>query len=255
VLGRFVQPDTVVPEPGNPQALNRYTYVNNNPLKYTDPSGHCPQCILYALWETFFGHGVSSAGGDEYDPVTGQPCGDTGCVTPRQTQVQMALGVAQDVVVAEVGARVAGAVLQKGAGALRSALRGGGRTAEVAGKKATLEAALKLRQEYEDAVRGLAGKAEEMRAAGHSAEEIARALHAERRALGEQFKAMTPPDALEQIYARNLEKYGDKLGPPIEWLIQRGLKQGKLMEQIWEDIIESASRPGGKDILPQLQDR
>jgi hypothetical protein len=30
-----------VPEPGNPQALNRYAYVYNNPLRYTDPSGHC----------------------------------------------------------------------------------------------------------------------------------------------------------------------------------------------------------------------
>jgi RHS repeat-associated protein len=38
-LGRFVQPDTVVPEPGNPQSLNRYSYVLNNPLKYTDPTG------------------------------------------------------------------------------------------------------------------------------------------------------------------------------------------------------------------------
>jgi hypothetical protein len=27
--------------PGNPQALNRYSYVVNNPLRYTDPSGHC----------------------------------------------------------------------------------------------------------------------------------------------------------------------------------------------------------------------
>ena len=26
--------------PGNPQELNRYSYVNNNPLRYTDPSGH-----------------------------------------------------------------------------------------------------------------------------------------------------------------------------------------------------------------------
>jgi len=30
----------VVPQPGNPQALNRYAYVLNNPLKHTDPSGH-----------------------------------------------------------------------------------------------------------------------------------------------------------------------------------------------------------------------
>jgi len=29
-----------VPAPGNPQSLNRYSYVLNNPLRYTDPSGH-----------------------------------------------------------------------------------------------------------------------------------------------------------------------------------------------------------------------
>ena len=38
-LGRFIQPDTIVPEPGDPQALNRYSYVLNNPLRYTDPTG------------------------------------------------------------------------------------------------------------------------------------------------------------------------------------------------------------------------
>jgi RHS repeat-associated protein len=40
-LGRFVSADTVVPEAGNPQALNRYSYVLNSPLKYADPTGHC----------------------------------------------------------------------------------------------------------------------------------------------------------------------------------------------------------------------
>jgi hypothetical protein len=39
-LGRFVSADTVVPEAGNPQALNRYGYVFNNPLRYVDPTGH-----------------------------------------------------------------------------------------------------------------------------------------------------------------------------------------------------------------------
>ncbi len=39
-LGRFIQPDTVVPGAGNPQALNRYAYVVNNPLRYTDLTGH-----------------------------------------------------------------------------------------------------------------------------------------------------------------------------------------------------------------------
>jgi len=32
-----------VPSPGDPQSLNRYAYVRNNPLKYTDTSGHIAQ--------------------------------------------------------------------------------------------------------------------------------------------------------------------------------------------------------------------
>jgi RHS repeat-associated protein len=40
LFGRFISADSIVPEPGNPQSLNRYSYVLNNPLKYTDPSGH-----------------------------------------------------------------------------------------------------------------------------------------------------------------------------------------------------------------------
>jgi len=40
-LGRFLSADTLVEAPGHPQTLNRYTYVGNNPLRYTDPTGHC----------------------------------------------------------------------------------------------------------------------------------------------------------------------------------------------------------------------
>jgi len=48
-IGRFLSADTIVPEPGNPQDLNRYTYVRNNPLRYNDPSGHYVQCIATGL--------------------------------------------------------------------------------------------------------------------------------------------------------------------------------------------------------------
>ena len=44
VIGRFIQPDSIVPEPANPQSLNRYAYVLNNPLRYTDPTGHA-ECV------------------------------------------------------------------------------------------------------------------------------------------------------------------------------------------------------------------
>ena len=39
VLGRMLSPDNYVQNPNNAQNYNRYTYVLNNPLKYTDPSG------------------------------------------------------------------------------------------------------------------------------------------------------------------------------------------------------------------------
>jgi RHS repeat-associated protein len=38
-LHRFLQPDNYVQDPYNTQNYNRYGYVLNNPLKYTDPSG------------------------------------------------------------------------------------------------------------------------------------------------------------------------------------------------------------------------
>jgi|HubBroStandDraft_1064217.scaffolds.fasta_scaffold50309_2 RHS repeat-associated protein len=50
-LGRFMTPDwaakpTNVPYAsfGNPQSLNLYSYVNNNPTTTRDPDGHCPPC-------------------------------------------------------------------------------------------------------------------------------------------------------------------------------------------------------------------
>ncbi len=39
-LGRFTQADTIVPGAFNPQTLNRYAYALNNPVRYTDPTGH-----------------------------------------------------------------------------------------------------------------------------------------------------------------------------------------------------------------------
>jgi len=39
-VGRFAAADTIVPNPANPQDLNRYTYVRNNPVNGIDPSGH-----------------------------------------------------------------------------------------------------------------------------------------------------------------------------------------------------------------------
>jgi len=73
-LGRFIQADTYVPESQGVQAWDRYAFVNNNPLKLTDPTGHyaCgdgiddPRCDEASL---SFQSGVNNRPGDPmYDP-------------------------------------------------------------------------------------------------------------------------------------------------------------------------------------------
>ena len=39
-LNHFTQPDSIIPDTYNPLDWNRYSYARNNPLRYTDPSGH-----------------------------------------------------------------------------------------------------------------------------------------------------------------------------------------------------------------------
>ena len=97
-----------------------------------------------------------------------------------------------------------------------------------------------LRQAYIKEVNGLKALGEKMARKGIDKEIIARTLHSKRRELGVKYKNLTPPDKLKEIYARNVEKYGDKLGPSIDWLRKKG--------KSWDDIIESASRTGGKDL-------
>jgi RHS repeat-associated protein len=39
-IGRFASPDPIVPSVSDAQSFNRYSYVRNNPIVYTDPTGH-----------------------------------------------------------------------------------------------------------------------------------------------------------------------------------------------------------------------
>lgn len=97
-----------------------------------------------------------------------------------------------------------------------------------------------LRTAYTEEVGQLKNLGEQMRLEGESPENIARKLHQMRRDLGVKYKNLTPPDKLKEIHIRNTEKYGDELGPTVDWLRGRG--------KTWEQIIESSSRPGGKDL-------
>jgi RHS repeat-associated protein len=43
-LARFISPDSIIPQPGSPQAWDRYGYTSNNPINYIDPSGNMQAC-------------------------------------------------------------------------------------------------------------------------------------------------------------------------------------------------------------------
>ncbi|HVX91249.1 MAG TPA: RHS repeat-associated core domain-containing protein, partial [Candidatus Paceibacterota bacterium] len=45
VTGRFLSPDPFIPDFGSSQSFNRYSYVQNNPLTRTDPSGYADVVI------------------------------------------------------------------------------------------------------------------------------------------------------------------------------------------------------------------
>ncbi|MEK7328426.1 MAG: RHS repeat-associated core domain-containing protein, partial [Chloroflexota bacterium] len=68
-LGRFIQADTIVPNPVSPQSLNRYSYALNNPTRYTDPSGHCiTDPLSFAVCTIVFGAMVLALTSDTMAP-------------------------------------------------------------------------------------------------------------------------------------------------------------------------------------------
>jgi RHS repeat-associated protein len=54
-LGRFISADPFVQDPFDAQSLNRYAYVYDNPLTYTDPSGYFLSGFFHAI-SHFFHH-------------------------------------------------------------------------------------------------------------------------------------------------------------------------------------------------------
>lgn len=56
-VGRFLQADPYVVDPTDTQSYNRYSYVRNNPLNATDPSGYCERQLgrvdngSYSVWQ------------------------------------------------------------------------------------------------------------------------------------------------------------------------------------------------------------
>ncbi|MBI3977077.1 MAG: RHS repeat-associated core domain-containing protein, partial [Chloroflexi bacterium] len=78
-IGLWTQPDAIVGDQHNPLDLDRYAFVRNNPLRYTDPTGHCVLCIaigvaavaltVYSYHETAPVVGAPAPGAEHLVPV------------------------------------------------------------------------------------------------------------------------------------------------------------------------------------------
>jgi RHS repeat-associated protein len=64
-IGRFLSPDPYTPDPFNTQDYNRYSYVDNNPLTFIDPTGFCGTNTDESdLGDCSDGGGAGGAGGE-----------------------------------------------------------------------------------------------------------------------------------------------------------------------------------------------
>jgi hypothetical protein len=224
-LGRWTQPDTLVPDQYNPADWDRFQYVRSNPLKYYDPSGHmvtdgCEYEGCSVSWREKADENYRRQ--REYHETCqggqGQYCPDYLEITAFTITGLVLTSLAAEIAVGlptEIQSLVA--------------------------TSAELWEVLKLRYSYERAVRMLKSEVDRRLLKGFSLEDVARFAHQARRNLGITYKGQTPPELLQLIYARNIEKYGDKLGPSIEYLRYTAGKS-------WSEIIESATRPGGYDL-------
>jgi RHS repeat-associated protein len=89
-LGRFIQADSIVPEPGNPQSLNRYSYVQNNPLRHSDPTGHALDDGFGVRWRYAPGGGLRAVG--LFAPGAGQSDSDLTYFAVIEAQARAASG-------------------------------------------------------------------------------------------------------------------------------------------------------------------
>ncbi len=106
LLGRFISADSIVPEPGNLQAFNRYSYCVNNPLVYVDPSGH------WSLGDFFddIGDFFSDVGDAVWQPAAEITAGAIGACIGGPIGAGIAVGLVRYGITGDANAALASAV-------------------------------------------------------------------------------------------------------------------------------------------------
>lgn len=128
-IGRFLQADPIIQDPYNTQSLNRYSYVMNNPLSYTDPSGYSrlrkgwwrmPVAIVVSVYTAGAASGLMA--GAQAASLAGSASGIAGFAGGAMASYASSALVTQAIIVSVAGGAVAGAI---STGNLKGAVKGG----------------------------------------------------------------------------------------------------------------------------------
>ncbi len=146
-LGRFNQPDTIIPNATYSQAWDRYAYTFNNPLLYTDPTGHDPIPDFFGgllkefartnfWWHPGYQRDLAIKNNESTAELTGRLVADVASFTLGVGEAGGGAGVAGGGVVAcgtgvgclvtPGGLAAGGALIAQGAGTTLSAANGAG---------------------------------------------------------------------------------------------------------------------------------
>jgi RHS repeat-associated protein len=224
-LGWFVSPDTILPDLANPQSLNRYAYVYNNPVNYTDPSGHCGD-----------GTGSGNLGAEILTTVCKQLLKyrediffpDENTTFEERLEASYVVGVLS---VAIAWATVEGAI--------------GGPFFDPE-KWDTSERQLsneEVRKWYLEQTEDIPELNEQWKEGGLSPRERAeRAYEIRHNARLQARDMMANPEEVEQLRARDMEKYGNPDGPTFEDLVAKAGEEGYTGDDRYEYIVDSSYR-------------
>ncbi|GCB04732.1 hypothetical protein [Ralstonia sp. SET104] len=102
----------------------------------------------------------------------------------------------------------------------------------------TTQAKALTKDKYRDEVTALKQVEEQQREEGKSEEEIARNVDQKRRELNQRYYSTLPDAERKALYASNKKKYGNEIGPDIDYFKKKG--------RSWREISDSASKVSSK---------
>lgn len=85
-LGRFLSVDPFIQDPGNSQSMNPYTYIMNNPLAGTDPSGYFSEALSFNFWLDG-PHQLEGSNVEDDNGETGSQQGSTSSTDSQSTEI------------------------------------------------------------------------------------------------------------------------------------------------------------------------